>query len=184
LYCDFAAKKLYLLYHFNIAFKSFRKERALDTASEWTFQSTSETETQRLGTMLAKLLEPGTVIALNGNLGAGKTRLVQAIAVALGVDREQVNSPTFVLIQEYQGSLPLYHFDTYRLQDTDEFLELGADDLLYANGVCLIEWADKVAEVLPRDLLQINIEHSSETARTFHFKGQGPRSTKIVDALK
>lgn len=156
----------------------------MDATLEWTFESTSENETQRLGTMLAKQLEPGTVIALNGNLGAGKTRLVQAIAEAMGVDRSEVNSPTFVLIQEYHGRLPLYHFDTYRLKDTDEFLELGADDLLYADGVCLIEWADKVAEVLPRDLLQIDIEHSSETARTFHFKGQGPRGIKIVNALK
>lgn len=134
--------------------------------------------------MLAKQLEPGAVIALNGNLGAGKTRLVQAIATALGVDPSEVNSPTFVLIQEYQGTLPLYHFDTYRLKDTDEFLELGADDLLYSDGVCLIEWADKVAEVLPRDTLQINIEHTSETARTFHFQGQGSRSVKIVTALQ
>lgn len=133
--------------------------------------------------MLAKHLEPGTVIALNGNLGAGKTRLVQAIATAMGVDRSQVNSPTFVLIQEYQGHLPLYHFDTYRLKDTDEFLELGADDLLYSDGVCLIEWADKVSEVLPQDSLKINIEHTSEIARTFYFQGQGPNSIKIVKAL-
>jgi len=70
------------------------------------------------------------------------------------------------------------------LKDTDEFLELGADDLLYADGVCLIEWADKVAEVLPRDLLQIEIEHTSETARNLSFQGQGPRAIKIVNALK
>ncbi len=134
--------------------------------------------------MLAEHLEPGTVIALNGNLGAGKTRLVQAIAAAMGVDRSEVNSPTFVLIQEYRGRLPLYHFDTYRLKDTDEFLELGADDLLYADGVCLIEWANKVIDVLPRDLLQIEIAHTTETTRTFHFKGQGIISTKIINALK
>lgn len=162
----------------------FTKEFLLNTTAEWIFESVSETETQRLGIMLAKQLVPGAVIALNGNLGAGKTRLVQGLATALGVDPSEVNSPTFVLIQEYQGTLPLYHFDTYRLKDTDEFLELGADDLLYSDGVCLIEWADKVAEVLPRDTLQINIEHKSETARTFHFQGQGPRSIKIVTALQ
>lgn len=156
----------------------------LDTTEQWAFESLSENETQRLGSMLAQHLEPGTVVALNGDLGAGKTRLVQAIATAMGVERREVNSPTFVLIQEYQGLLPLYHFDTYRLKDTDEFLELGADDLLYSDGVCLIEWADKVADVLPRDLLQINIEHRSETARYFQFKGQGSRSTKIVQALQ
>lgn len=151
--------------------------------TEWIFESSSEIETMRLGTMLAKLLEPGTVVALNGNLGAGKTRLVQAIAAAMGVDRRKVNSPTFVLIQEYQGRLPLYHFDTYRLKDTDEFLELGADDLLYAEGVCLIEWASKVMEVLPSDLVRIEIEHTSETSRTFHFTGQGTCSAKLVNAL-
>lgn len=156
----------------------------LSTTAEWTFQSTCEQETQQLGTLLARHLEPGTVIALNGNLGAGKTRLVQAIAAALGVDQADVNSPTFVLIQEYQGDLPLYHFDTYRLRDTDEFLELGADDLLYSDGVCMIEWADKVADVLPRDLLTINIEHTTETARTFSFQAQGARSTRIVAGLK
>lgn len=156
----------------------------MDTTAEWSYESSSESETQSLGQQLAAQLLPGTVIALNGNLGAGKTRLVQAIAAALDVDPSSVNSPTFVLIQEYEGRLPLYHFDTYRLKDTDEFLELGADELLYADGVCLIEWAEKVAEVLPRDVLQINITHLSETARRFDFKGQGMRSTNIIEALK
>ncbi|QDT27124.1 tRNA threonylcarbamoyladenosine biosynthesis protein TsaE [Gimesia panareensis] len=156
----------------------------METAAEWTFESTSEEDTRRLGTLLADRLVPGTVLALNGNLGAGKTRLVQAIAQALGVDPAEVNSPTFVLIQEYEGRLPLYHFDTYRLKDTDEFLELGADELLYADGVCLIEWAEKVADVLPRDVLEIKITHISETARRFEFTGQGSRSRQIVTALK
>lgn len=156
----------------------------METAAEWTFESTSEEDTRRLGTLLADRLVPGTVIALNGNLGAGKTRLVQAIAQALGGDPAEVNSPTFVLIQEYAGRLPLYHFDTYRLKDTDEFLELGADELLYADGVCLIEWAEKVADVLPGDLLQIKITHLSETARRFELTGQGPRSRQIVTSLK
>jgi len=161
-----------------------RKAGSLETQTKWAFDSHSEADTQHLGMLLADQLLPGTVIALNGNLGAGKTRLTQAIAQALGVDPAEVNSPTFVLIQEYEGRLPLYHFDTYRLKDTDEFLELGADELLYADGVCLIEWAEKVAEVLPRDVLQINITHLSGSARHFEFIGQGPRSTKIVSALK
>ncbi len=156
----------------------------MEKAAEWSFDSTSEADTRRLGALLAAQLVPGTVIALNGNLGAGKTRLVQAISTALGVDPDEVNSPTFVLVQEYEGRLPLYHFDTYRLKDTDEFLELGADELLYAEGVCLIEWAEKVSEVLPRDVLQVTITHVSETTRRFEFSGQGPRSTRIITALK
>ena len=144
----------------------------------------SEQETEALGRALARVLEPGTVIALVGNLGAGKTRLTQAIAAELGVERETVNSPTFVLIQEYEGRLPIYHFDTYRLRDTDEFLELGADELMAAGGVCVIEWADRVAEVLPRDVLRIEIEILSPTEREFRFSASGARSTRLLERLR
>ena len=94
--------------------------------SEFTFLADCEKETARLGKLLADVLPAGTVIALIGTLGAGKTRLVQAVAGALGVPREEVTSPTFVLVNEYVGGrLPVYHFDAYRLRDEDEFLELG-----------------------------------------------------------
>src|SRR5262245_6464631 len=109
----------------------------------------SETETDRLGRVLAEIVGPGTVIGLVGPLGAGKTRLVRALGEALGVDPGAIASPTFVLIHEYAGRRPVYHFDTYRLGGPDEFDALGAADYWDADGVCLVEWADRVADRLP-----------------------------------
>jgi tRNA threonylcarbamoyladenosine biosynthesis protein TsaE len=133
--------------------------------------------------MLASLLQPGDVVALVGNLGAGKTHLVQAIAVALGVPADEVTSPTFVLIQEYAGRLPVCHIDAYRLADTDEFLELGADELLAGECVALIEWADRVAQVLPRDRLTIALDSPSEHQREFRISAGGRRSEELLAAL-
>lgn len=151
-----------------------------ESAQCWQFLAHEEADTRRLGEALAAALEPGAVVALVGNLGAGKTRLAQAVAAGLGIDPAQVNSPTFVLIQEYDGRLPLYHFDTYRLRDTDEFLELGADELLHADGVCLIEWADRVADVLPGDVLRIEITPTGPHTRRFSITPTGQRSTRIA----
>ena len=106
--------------------------------------------TEDFGRRLADVLFPGAVIALIGPLGAGKTHLVRAIALGLGiVNPNQVSSPTFVLIQEYTGRLPIYHFDTYRLKTEAEFEDLGVHEYFQGNGVCLVEWADKVPGCLP-----------------------------------
>src|SRR5207302_10261856 len=106
--------------------------------------------TLAFGRGLAGLLFPSTVVALIGPLGAGKTHLVRAVAEGLGVaDGRVVSSPTFVLIQEYQARLPVYHFDAYRLRGPGEFADLGAHEYLEGDGVCLIEWAERVAEALP-----------------------------------
>jgi tRNA threonylcarbamoyladenosine biosynthesis protein TsaE len=148
------------------------------------FISHDEAQTAELGTMLAARLRAGDVLALVGNLGAGKTRLVQAVAAAMGVDRSQVTSPTFVLLQQYAGRLPIYHFDTYRLRDLDEFLELGAEELLSADGVCFIEWGDRVETVLPADHLRCEIEMLGETERQFRFSGTGARPAEIVRELR
>ena len=156
----------------------------MSSDSSLTFHARSEEETNRLGSRLAPLLQPNDVLALNGNLGAGKTHFVKAIAAGLGADSESVNSPTFVLIQEYPGRLTVYHFDTYRLHDADEFLELGADEILTAGGVCLIEWADRVADVLPPDRLCISIEHTGPTSRLFRLNANGVRSEELLSALQ
>lgn len=143
----------------------------------------SEADTARLGALLANALSSGIVVALVGSLGAGKTRLVQEIAAAAGADRKQVNSPTFMLIQRYDGRLPIYHVDAFRLKDADEFLELGVDEWMGTEGICLIEWADRVAEVLPEDRLTIQIDITGPTQRAFHIAGSGPKSNAIVDEL-
>jgi len=148
------------------------------------FTSRSDADTQRLGTALAAALLPGSVVALMGELGAGKTRLVQAVCEALGIDRTSVTSPTFMLLQEYEGRLPVYHFDAYRLKDTDEFLELGAEELFEGDGVCLIEWADRIADSLPEDRLTIHIDIVGETERRFDVAAYGDTSSAVLKTLK
>src|SRR5882724_9801049 len=144
----------------------------------------NEQDTDRLGAALAEVLPPGTVIALIGTLGAGKTRLVQAVATALGVPRDAVTSPTFVLVNEYrQGRLPIFHFDTYRLKDDDEFLALGPEEYFDSAGITFVEWADRVADLLPRDRLEITLEVNSDTSRRVTIDGRASVSTAAVDQL-
>ncbi|MEI8378483.1 MAG: tRNA (adenosine(37)-N6)-threonylcarbamoyltransferase complex ATPase subunit type 1 TsaE [Planctomycetota bacterium] len=143
----------------------------------------SEEATVQLGRQIAESLESGAIVALVGDLGAGKTRLVQAIAVGLGVPVDQVNSPTFTLVQEYAGRIPLRHCDTYRLRNPDEFLDLGLDELLAVDGIALIEWADRVQHLLPRDLLRIEIRILSPTAREFTLVATGKISRSILVRL-
>ena len=139
-----------------------------------TYHANDEAATAALGAALAEHLPNGSVVALCGTLGAGKTRLVQAIAEATGVPRENVVSPTFVLVQEYrQGRRPIFHFDTYRLADDDEFLELGPDEYFEGEGLTLIEWADRVEACLPRERFEIKLEVTGETQRTFHLTASG-----------
>ena len=154
-----------------------------ETPSEISFDLTSEAETQQLGRTLGKATEPGLVVALVGNLGAGKTLFVQAAAEGLDIPREAVNSPTFVLIHEYEGRLPVYHFDTYRLGDIDEFLELGADEYMSGDGVCFIEWADRMEEVLPKDRLTITFEITGELTRRVTLAASGKVSKSVLDSL-
>lgn len=136
--------------------------------SQWTFTARSEAETDTLGARLAEVLTPGTVVALVGTLGAGKTRLVQAVAVALGVPEEEVTSPTFVLVNEYLGGrLPVYHFDAYRLKDEDEFLELGPEEYFDGEGITFVEWADRVESCLPREYVTIEAKVTGDTQREF-----------------
>jgi tRNA threonylcarbamoyladenosine biosynthesis protein TsaE len=126
----------------------------------------SEDETARLGQVIAELVEPGVVIGLVGRLGAGKTRLVRAIAEALGVDPDAIASPTFVLIHEYEGRIPVYHFDAYRLKSPEQFEDLGVAEYWSLGGLCLVEWADRVHGLLPPDCWIIEIELTGPTSRS------------------
>lgn len=151
-----------------------------------TFESHSEADTRSLGTQLANALQAGLTIALNGELGSGKTNLVRAVCVALGVDENQVNSPTFVLMQTYAGGrLPVFHFDTYRLSDLDEFLAIGAEEyLLDDDVVCFVEWASRIEEVLPTDHLVIDIEQTATTSRRFRFQSTGLKSDAVIRRIQ
>ena len=150
---------------------------------EYVFLSSSPAETDRLGAALAEVLPDGIVVALCGTLGAGKTRLVQAIAVACGIDRGEVVSPTFVLCQEHAGRRTLYHFDVYRLTGDEEFQRLGPQEYFDAGGITLIEWADKVSASLPDERLEISIEVTGETTRRFTFRATGPGLPPVLSAL-
>lgn len=140
---------------------------------EFVFHSDSLADTDRLGAALAASLLDGSLVALIGTLGAGKTRLVQALASACGIDRTEVTSPTFVLCQEHSGSRTLYHFDVYRLAGDEEFQRLGPQEYFSAGGITLIEWADKVAASLPDERLEISIAVTGDSARQFTLRAFG-----------
>jgi len=132
--------------------------------------------TEDFGRRLGRLLFRGAVVALAGPLGAGKTHLVRAIAEGLGVDDARlVNSPTFVLIQEYDARLPIYHFDAYRLHSEREFLDLGVQEYFAGDGVCLVEWADKVKDCLPAEHLWIEIVVTGPNSRRFMVTPNGDK---------
>lgn len=149
----------------------------------WIYRAADERDTDRLGSLLAETLPPGLTIALCGTLGVGKTRLVRAIAVAAGIDADEVVSPTFVLCQQYEGRRRLVHLDAYRLRDDDEFLQLGPEEYFESDAITLIEWADKVRACLPRDYLEIELEVLGETARRFTFRSHGPRTAELLELL-
>jgi len=148
------------------------------------FSAKDEHDTQRLGVAIATVLPPGSVVGLIGPLGAGKTRLVQAVAAALGVPPGTVTSPTFVLVNEYKGGrMPVYHFDTYRLKDVDEFWNLGPEEYFDGDGVTFVEWADRVAELLPANRLEISIDVISDTERRFTVRGTSTQSDEFANRI-
>jgi len=147
------------------------------------FQSESLADTDRFGMALAAALSPGAVIALCGTLGAGKTRLVQAIAGGFGVPADTVVSPTFVLCQHYHGQRTLHHFDAYRLNDDDEFLELGPDEYFDSDDVTLIEWADRVERCLPDERLEMQLTVTGEQARQFECIAHGEEMQALLQQL-
>ncbi len=141
----------------------------------------SETETEALGATLGQLLQPGDVLALVGDLGAGKTCLARGIARGLGID-EPVTSPTFILVAEYAAAagFPLYHADCYRLdQATAEAMDIGLDELLLDDGVAIVEWAERIEPLLPPDHLRITIEVIDDARRRLIFEPHGARAAEI-----
>ena len=145
--------------------------------------STSAERTRRIGSALGELLCGGDVVLLVGDLGVGKTCLAQGVATGLGVD-DYVSSPSFVLLREYRGRLPLYHVDFYRLDDIEEMASLGLDDYLYGEGVCVVEWADKGLSVLTEQHLLIEMIYLGPSRRKLSFRPAGRRYDDLVSDLK
>lgn len=140
--------------------------------------------TEAFGHRLGSLLFPGAVVALIGPLGAGKTHLARAIAEGLAIDDPTaVTSPTFVLIQEYSGPIPVYHFDAYRLASGREFAGLGVEEYFSGNGVCLVEWADRVPDELPVERLSITLEIAGEYGRRAIMTAIGTRYENVLARL-
>ncbi|MGQ9824233.1 MAG: tRNA (adenosine(37)-N6)-threonylcarbamoyltransferase complex ATPase subunit type 1 TsaE [Desulfotomaculales bacterium] len=144
-------------------------------------QTNSVSQTMALGEILGRGAEPGDIFCVSGGLGAGKTVLAKGVARGLGV-KEEITSPTFTLINEYQGRLPFYHFDVYRLKGSQEMSCLGYEEYFYGPGVTLVEWADRVAEVLPAQRLEIRLETvlDDEKARVVTFLPRGARYRRLV----
>jgi tRNA threonylcarbamoyladenosine biosynthesis protein TsaE len=152
------------------------------------FVSHSVAQTMRVGQRLGELLQRGDVVALRGDLGAGKTHLIKGIALGLG-STDMVNSPSFVLINEYRagvqrGGMPIYHADLYRIERLAELQGVGLEELLDNDGVCLIEWADRAEALLPDERLDVHLSHLSETKRVMRFTPHGRRYEELVDTLK
>ncbi|MGI5057672.1 tRNA (adenosine(37)-N6)-threonylcarbamoyltransferase complex ATPase subunit type 1 TsaE [Treponema pectinovorum] len=127
-----------------------------------TIYTQSAQQTIELGKKIGNALKKGDIIALQGTLGVGKTTITKGIALALNIE-DTITSPTFCLISEYEGKMPLYHMDVYRLEGTEDFINLGVDDLLYGNGVCIIEWSEKIMDELPAKTITIKIEPAQDS---------------------
>lgn len=140
--------------------------------------------TRTFGCRLGQRLGVGSVVALVGPLGAGKTHLARAIAEGLGIpDSRVVTSPTFVLVQEYAARLPIFHFDAYRLKTEAEFADLGVHEYFEGDGVCLVEWADRVPGWLPAEHLRIALSVTGETSRCAEMESWGERYEKLAAEL-
>ncbi len=128
------------------------------------FITSSPEETVALGKKIGGMLKNGDVIAMQGTLAAGKTTITKGIAAALDIE-DTITSPTFCLISEYQGKMPLYHMDVYRLNGAEDFAELGTDDMIYGNGVSIIEWSEKIMTELPRKTILLKITTQEDGTR-------------------
>lgn len=147
------------------------------------FRSHGPEQTRKLGEILGKLAHAGDIFLLSGNLGSGKTCLTQGIASALGI-KENVVSPSFMLVREYPGRLPLYHIDLYRLDKMEEIINLGLEEYFEGSGLCVVEWAEKGIHVFPGEHLVINISYLSQNERLFSFQPNGERYVGLLEEVK
>ncbi|MDD4504606.1 MAG: tRNA (adenosine(37)-N6)-threonylcarbamoyltransferase complex ATPase subunit type 1 TsaE [Clostridiaceae bacterium] len=148
------------------------------------YNTESVEETSRIGEQLGRLLSRGNIICLSGDLGAGKTAFTQGIAKGLGV-LDYVTSPTYTIINEYEGRLPLYHFDVYRLNDVSEMYELGYEEYFFGDGVVVLEWADIVRDIIPGERLWITILNTKgDNSREIIMEPTGEAYEKIMKGME
>lgn len=141
-------------------------------------------ESERFGIRIGELLKAGDILCLNGDLGAGKTTLTKSIGLGLGVE-DYITSPTFALINEYEGRIPLYHFDVYRLENVEDLYDLGFDEYFYGHGVSIIEWADKIEALLPKERIVLDIEKAIDLdSRIISLRGYGSRYLEVLEELE
>lgn len=127
--------------------------------------SRSEDETLSIGEAFGRTLSPNSIVCFFGDLGAGKTTFIKGIASGRGYPLDLVNSPTYVYLNIYKATIPLYHFDLYRLRDCDEFLSMGFDELLFGGGISCIEWSERISPILPGHTIRVNMSHQNEGIR-------------------
>jgi tRNA threonylcarbamoyladenosine biosynthesis protein TsaE len=153
-------------------------------AKALTIISHTPQETERIGSLLGTMLIPGDVIALAGELGSGKTTLVRGLAQGMGFSGEEVASPSFTLVNEYDGPLPLFHIDLYRLRDAGELREIGYEEYVSEAGVAVIEWADRVLDAIPNESLWITLRYHSTEQREIEMQPHGDRYEKMIEEFR
>jgi len=136
-----------------------------------------------LGEILGKILKSKDIICLDGDLGAGKTHFSKGVALGLEIE-EDITSPTFTIVQEYEGRFPFYHFDVYRIERSEEMYNIGFDDYLSKDGVIIIEWSKIIEDVLPQERMDIEISYALEGGRNFEFKAYGDRHEQLLEEFK
>lgn len=159
------------------------------TAAVFEYHSQSEAETIAIGRQLGALLTAGDLVLLFAPFGAGKTHLTKGISAAFGVDEADVNSPSFVLINQYEADrahrrIPIYHVDLYRIETPEELATVGLDDVLAGDGLAVIEWAEHAADWLPQEHLAIFIQHSGETERVVRIVPRGAHYEQVLAGLR
>lgn len=156
----------------------------LDQGPIFIAETETPEETEKLGQQLGLLLESGDVVTLSGELGGGKTCFVRGVISGAAPEAlEMVASPTFAILNEYPGRCPLLHYDCYRLRDSHDAIELGLEDHLNGSGICLIEWPDRIADILPEDRIDITFEYTGETGRHIVFLPFGTHAESLIQQL-
>ena len=146
------------------------------------FKTNNAKETEELGLRIGQALRGGEILAMTGDLGAGKTTMTKSLASGLDID-EHITSPTFTIVNEYEGRLKLFHFDVYRIADVEEMYDLGFEEYIYSGGVCIIEWSNLIEEILPDDTINIQILYIDDNKRQINITGKGSKFENLKKEL-